>query len=120
MTKVINGSVVAANAFITTHQTIMSKNDIKRYVGMVQKKVNHKTNYFVGNYDETVFMKSFDFIFMYDQEHENIIIPADLCDDRILKGYFRKKLDKKFMDILDATGQQFIGLNKEKQFVKKR
>ena len=120
MTKVINGSVVAANAFITTRQDIMSTKDIKRYVGMVQKKVNHKTDYFVGPYDEAVFMKSFDFIFVYDREHKNIIIPVDVYINRVLKGYFRKKLDKQFIDILDATGQQFLGLNKEKQFVKKR
>ena len=119
MTKVINGSIVAANAFITTHQDIMSTKDVKRYVGMVQKKVNHKTDYFVGPYDETVFMKSFDFIFVYDQEHKNIIIPVDVYINRVLKGYFRQKLDKHFIDILDSTGQQFLGLGKGKQLVKK-
>jgi hypothetical protein len=120
MTKVINGSVVAANAFITTHQNVMSKKDVKRYVGMIQKKVNHKSNYFVGPYDETVFMKQFDFIFTYDMTHKNIIIPVDVSDNKVLKGYFRKKLDKEFIDILDSTGQQFLGIEKQKQMVKKR
>lgn len=120
MTKVVNGSVVAANAFITTHQIVLSTQDVKRYVGMVQKKTNHKTDYFVGPYDEAVFMKEFDFMFEYDSEHKNIIIPIDEFSNKVLKGYFRNKLDKEFIDILDATGQQFLGIEKEKQIIKRK
>ena len=120
MTKVINGSVVAANAFITTHQIMMSTQDVKRYVGMVQKKTNYKTNYFVGPYDEAVFMKEFDFMFDYDKEHKHIIISIDEYKEKVIKGYFRKKLDKEFIDILDVTGNQLLGLQDEKQLVKKK
>ena len=120
--RTINGSIVAANAFITTQQTVMSTEEIKRYVGMVQKRVNHKTNYFVGSYDETIFMKTFDFIFVYDRQHKNIIVPSEVSSNKVLKGYFRKNLDKEFIDILDDTGNRLLGKieDKEKQLVKRR
>ena len=120
--KTVNGIIVAANAFITTKQNVMSTQDVKRYVGMVQKRVNHKTNFFVGSYDETIFMNTFDFIFTYDILHKNIIIPSEVSSNKVLKGYFRKNLDKEFIEILDETGERLLGRNidKEKQLVKRR
>lgn len=120
MKRTVTGSEVAANAFIATHQNIMSTKDVKRYVGMVQKRVNHKTDFYVGSYDETVFMKTFDFIFAYDREHKNIIVPTEVYSDEVLKGYFRKNLEKEFINILDNTGKEFLGVEKQKQLVKKR
>ena len=121
MGKTVNGSIVAANAFITTKQSVMSTQDIKRYVGMVQKRVNHKTNFFVGPYDETTFMKTFDFIFTYDMNHKNIIVPSEVSDNKVLKGYFRKNLDKEFINILDDAGNRLLGINNSpKQLIKRR
>lgn len=120
MGKTVNGSIVAANAFISTRQSVMSTQDIKRYVGMVQKKVNHKTEFFVGSYDESAFMKTFDFIFTYDREHKNIIIPRELYSNKVLNGYFRKNFDKEFIDLLDETGKKFLGIEQDKTLVKKR
>lgn len=118
--KTVNGCVIAANAFITTQQNIMSTQDVKRYVGMVQKKVNHKTNYYVGPYDEAIFMKTFDFIFTYDRGHKNIIIPREVYSNKVLKGYFRETLDKEFIDLLDASARRFLGIKEEKVLVKKK
>ena len=117
MGKTVNGNIVAANAFLSTNQDVISIKEIQRYVGMVRKRTNKKTNYFVGVFDATVFMAMYDFIFNYDINHTNIIVPREMKHS--LKGYFRDNLDKEFIEILDEEGDKMMGKAPKKQTTEK-
>ena len=107
MGKTVNGNIVAANAFFSTGQDVISIEELQRYVGTVREKTNNKTNYFVGEFDATVFMAMYDFIFNYDINHTNIIVPIEMKHK--LNGYFRDRLDEDFIKILDEVGDQVMG-----------
>ena len=107
MGKTVNGNIVAANAFFSTGQDVISIEELQRYVGTVRERTNNKTKYFVGVFDATIFMTMYDFIFEYDINHTNIIVPRET--KHILNGYFRDRLDEDFIKILDEVGDQVMG-----------
>lgn len=123
MIKVVNANIVAANAFLTTKQDVLEKELIKKYVDKVREKTNYKTDFFIGGFDTTLFAKQYDFIFNIDKCNENIYILTDVKDRRVLKGYFRRGLPKKFIEILKETGKELIEeqleVEKQKQLIKK-
>ena len=61
MRRVVNTNIVAANAFLTTKQDVLDKEDIKRYVDIVREKANYKTKFFIGSFDVTQFTKHIQF-----------------------------------------------------------
>ena len=107
MGKTVNGNIVAANAFFSTGQDVISIEELQRYVGTVRERTNNKTKYFVGVFDATTFMTMYDFIFEYDFNHTSIIVPSEV--KHLLNGYFRDRLDKDFIRILDEVGDQVMG-----------
>ena len=48
MGKTVNGNIVAANAFLSTGQDVISIEELQRYVGTVRKKTNNKTPYSIS------------------------------------------------------------------------
>ena len=118
MRKSINSYVVAANAFITTGEKILSKEEIVEYVNMVKEKTNYKTDAFVGAFEVNSFARYFDFIFGESRDKRDLYILADMDNIRLLKGYFRRRLPKYFIRIMEETGIEFEK-NKSKEFQKR-
>lgn len=123
MRRVVNANIVAANAFLTTEQDVLDKEQIKRYVDKVREKSNYKTKFFIGGFDITQFTKQLDFIFNVDRENKYVYILTDVNDKRVLRGYFRKDMTSSFVKILKEAGKELMQeeLEKErsKQYVKK-
>lgn len=125
MRRVVNANIVAANAFLTTEQDVLDKEQIKKYVDKVREKTNYKTKFFIGSFDVTQFTKQLDFIFNVDRENKYVYILTDVNDQRVLKGYFRKDMTNCFVKILKEAGKELMQeeiekiKEKEKQLVKK-
>lgn len=117
MRKSINANIVAANAFITTGEKILNKEEIVEYVDMVREKSNYKTDSFVGGFEVNSFARYFDFIFGESRDKRDLYILAEMDDIRLLKGYFRRRLPKYFIRILEETGIEFKE-NKNKEIQK--
>ena len=117
MRKSINANIVAANAFITTGEKILNKEEIIEYVDMVREKSNYKTDSFVGGFEVNNFARYFDFIFGESRDKRDLYILAEMDNIRLLKGYFRRRLPKYFIRILEETGIEFKE-NKNKEIQK--
>jgi len=117
MRKSINANIVAANAFITTGEKILNKEEIVEYVDMVREKSNYKTDSFVGGFEVNSFARYFDFIFGESRDKRDLYILAEMDNIRLLKGYFRRRLPKYFIRILEETGIEFKE-NKNKEIQK--
>ena len=59
----IDQNKVAANAFLTTGQDVLTVDQVKRYVEIVSKKTNGNTNMFVGGFDIHEFLNRYSFVF---------------------------------------------------------
>lgn len=117
MRKSINANIVAANAFITTGEKILNKEEVVEYVDMVREKSNYKTDSFVGGFEVNSFARYFDFIFGESKDRRDLYILAEMDNIRLLKGYFRRRLPKYFIRILEETGIEFKE-NKNKEIQK--
>ena len=125
MRRVVNTNIVAANAFLTTKQDVLDKEDIKRYVDIVREKANYKTKFFIGSFDVTQFTKQLDFIFNVDRENKYVYILTEVNDDRVLRGYFRRDMTSSFVRILKEEEKELIKeelkqiKENDKQYVKR-
>lgn len=117
MRKSINANIVAANAFITTGEKILTKEEVVKYVDMVREKSNYKTDSFVGGFEVNSFARYFDFIFGESRDKTDLYILSEMDNIRLLKGYFRRRLPKYFIRILEETGIEFKE-NKKKEIQK--
>lgn len=117
MRKSINANIVAANAFITTGEKILTKEEVVKYVDMVREKSNYKTDSFVGGFEVNSFARYFDFIFGESRDKRDLYILSEMDNIRLLKGYFRRRLPKYFIRILEETGIEFKE-NKKKEIQK--
>ena len=108
MRRTVTGSVVAANAFISTKQNILSKKQLNLYVKTVREKVNHLTDTFIGEFDAEVFLSRYDFIFGTNKDRKYIYILSEVNEEGVLEGYFRENLPIEFIKILDETGKELM------------
>lgn len=107
MRKSINANIVAANAFLTTGEKILSKEEVVEYVNKVRKKTNYKTDSFVGGFEVNSFARYFDFIFGESRNKRDLYVLSDMDNIRILKGYFRRRMPKYFIKIMEETGKEY-------------
>jgi len=114
MRKSINSYVVAANAYISTNKQILSIKQLEVFVNEVRRETNDKTDYFIGGFDPTTFRYQFEFIFKTNRNNKFVFIPDELNDKKMLEGYFRERLPKDFIEILDEIGKKFVNHELEK------
>lgn len=108
MRKTVTGSVVAANAFISTKQNILSKKQLKLYVKTIREKVNNQSDTFIGEFDAEALLIKYDFIFGTNKDRKYIYILSDVNKQGVLEGYFRENLPEEFINILDETGNELM------------
>ena len=102
--QIIDQNKVAANAFLSTCEDILDVDQVKRYVEIVQEKVNGKTNMFVGGFDVHEFLTRYSFAFCINRNFTYIYLLTDVKDGKTLKGLFREDLPEELLKIMKESG----------------
>ena len=102
----IDQNKVAANAFLTTGQDVLTVDQVKRYVEIVSKKTNGNTNMFVGGFDIHEFLNRYSFVFSMNINYTDIILLSKMKENGVLKGLFRDDLPKELIKIMKESGKE--------------
>ena len=119
MKKTVNSNLIAANAFLSTGQDVLSKKQVIEYVEISSEKINKETEMIVGPFEVDKFIKQYDTILGVDMYDKDIFLRGT-NDIEILIANFRKVLPKEVKEILDETGKELMIEESQKVLIKKK
>lgn len=117
MKKKINSNVIAANAFLSTGQDVLSKEQVTEYVENSSIKLNEELDIIVGPFNVENFVKQYNTIVGVDM-HEKDIFLRGSNDIRELINNIRKTLPNEVKEILDEAGKELMKEESNKVLVK--
>lgn len=122
MRKIVSSNIVAANAFLSTGRNAIKETTITDYVDKVRKRVNNKTDIFIGGFDSGTFAYTYDFVFDRSDDLSTISIRTDMREKRVLNGYFRRDLPEELIKIMNEEGIKLFPNSQRhnKKYTKKR
>jgi len=118
MKKAVNSNVIAANAFLSTGQDVLSKDQVTEYVKTSSIRLNEELDMVVGPFNVNKFIKLYDPIFGVDMFDKDVFIRSE-NDIQVLIDCFRKSFPKEVKEILDETGRELMIEGFQKQYIKK-
>ena len=102
---IINSDYVLANAFITTKQNKLSKDELWDYYTIVNNKLNPLKKDDISDFSVDRFLYRFDYAFELSDDDFYIIL-SDKFDKRLLDRYFRIGLPKYIIKLFDEAGKE--------------
>lgn len=108
MGKSINSNRIAGNAFTSTTLVQLDVDQIKDFVDIVREKTNGKTEHFVGGFDVTTFVATFDYIFEKTKDTKSVVVKEQMRKSIVLEGFFRQGLSRQMKRIVDEAGVEIV------------
>lgn len=108
MRKSINSNRIAGNAFTSTDRVQLDVDQIKDFVDIVREKTNGKTEYFIGGFDVSTFVATFDFVFKKTKDTKSVYVKEPMRNKIILEGFFRQSLSRQMQRIVDEAGNEIL------------
>ena len=108
MKKVVNGTVIGANAFIRTKRFEIEKEEIVRYVEIVREKAKDKKDLFIGPFDITMLIHQYPFAFENTEDFKSIRVNDNLRGDGVLNAYFGVNIPNSLKRKMEQSAQELL------------
>ena len=115
MRRIINGTQIAANAFVATKKFELTKEEIELFVETVREKTKDKKNYIIGPFDITILTQQYPFIFENSEDWNSIRVNEDLRGDGVLNAYVGANLPTSIKRQIKKTTEELYSQEEKEE-----